>query len=136
MSAADRQHIKYKACSFVATSLPQSLTDTSYSWAKCHSGSLRQKYETERSQEALKLLNSSCTLTGSASGETCGQALAGSLSPRGTARDPTIVHISRDGEKTETQIKQERSVPSGITSSISVQVSTAGFFLYTLTSFL
>lgn len=32
-------------------------------------------------------------LTGSAHGKACGQALAGSLGPRGTARAPTILQI-------------------------------------------
>jgi len=50
--------------------------------------------DTGRSQETLKLPNS--LLTGSARGKACGQALAGSLGPRGTARAPTILHILRD----------------------------------------
>lgn len=74
-----------------------------------------------KSQEALKLLNSSCALAVRARGKACGQALAGSLGPRGTSRATTKVHISRDWEKTETQIKQEMRVLSWITWSKLVQ---------------
>lgn len=55
----------------------------------------------------------SLALEGSARGKACGQALAGSLAPRGTARASTILQHrgETEGQKIKRHKKEEKSVP-------------------------
>lgn len=88
-----------------ASPLPQKLADDGHSWAK------RQCQETL--SYSFRTVYSRA-LTGSARGKACGQALAGSLGPRGTARAPTTLQIHRETEgereNRDTQTEKEKSV--------------------------
>lgn len=70
---------------------------TGHSWARCQSERRGKEIrEKERNRETLShSFRTAYTraLTGSARGKACGQALAGSLGPRGTARASTILQI-------------------------------------------
>lgn len=74
----------------------------------------------------------SWALTGSAHGKACGQALAGSLGPRGTAWAPSMLQIKKKKDsvwvKTEKH-RGKRSALSWTTADIFAWVSTAGLLL-------
>lgn len=75
---------------------------------------------TRKTQGEVKMLfysfRTACSwaLTGSARGKACGQALAGSLGPRGTAWAPSMLHILKKrfnvSENRETQRKEKCAV--------------------------